>query len=174
MSCNMCTEKNPCPDCLAEMAKAVKPAEKEHRFTCDQCKEEKVYHSDFTTGYARDRENRIICFDCCGKNDADMMRNLKPGEKTDGLYLVKRDNGHGAILNYLENWCGTFSQLVYVWKTINNWGYPVYHFENNLGPVPFYGRLTGDNKQCVDFVQRKVNSNVGTVNEFVSYLAKGE
>lgn len=127
------------------------------KFTCTACKQEKTNDSDFTTGYGKDDKGNKICFDCCGDLDRTKLESLKPKEKAYCFYLTKKDNGSGATLNYLTNWPGTFKQLVYVWKTVNNWGYNVYHFENNGGKIPFYGRVTGDSKECVDFVQRKVN-----------------
>jgi hypothetical protein len=67
-------------------------------FKCFVCKETKTHEDDLTTGYGRDKHNHKICFDCCGKRDAETLRTLRTGQKT-AMYLV----GDKQI----TNWPGT-------------------------------------------------------------------
>jgi len=53
-----------------------------HEFTCSQCGQNKVHESDFSTGYGRDKNNNIICYSCCGINDAKELTDLPKGKKT--------------------------------------------------------------------------------------------
>ena len=52
-----------------------------HEFKCSQCGQNKVHESDFSTGYGKDKDGNIICYDCCGKNDASELINLPIGGK---------------------------------------------------------------------------------------------
>lgn len=71
-----------------------------HEFTCSVCHEHKTHESDFSTGYGKDKDNNIVCFDCCGKQDAISLEQLKPKEKF-YMYL-------DAKKQTLSNWPGTF------------------------------------------------------------------
>ena len=57
-----------------------------HEFTCSVCNEHKTHESDFTTGYGTDKDGNIVCFDCCGKQDALKLEQLQPKNKM-CLYL---------------------------------------------------------------------------------------
>jgi hypothetical protein len=70
-----------------------------HEFQCSICHEHKTHESDFSTGYATDSEGNKICFECCGKKDAETLSNLGPKDKF-SLYLNTRDK-------VLTNWPGT-------------------------------------------------------------------
>ena len=64
-------------------------------FRCIDCGKEKPVQKDGGTGYALDRDNRTVCYECCGKRDrADMA---ETGRAV--LYLVKRD-GKWRITNW--------------------------------------------------------------------------
>lgn len=84
---------------------------KEYHFYCDNCKQYKVYYSDFTTGYGKMPDGKKYCFDCCGKWDQENM--LKTGYAI--LYL-SYDQKPGKYLHTgfmcpqngkLSNWPGT-------------------------------------------------------------------
>lgn len=70
-----------------------------HEFICYQCGLNKIHESDFTTGYATDKEGNKVCFDCCGLNDAKELTELKPKEKF-WLYLDTKKK-------QITNWPGT-------------------------------------------------------------------
>ena len=55
--------------------------------------------SGISTGYGTDKDNKKICFKCCGKND---RKELIETGKSFG-YLVKKGNGW-----YFTNWPGSF------------------------------------------------------------------
>lgn len=59
------------------------------------------------TGYARLRNKKKICYDCCGKRDSEMLKSMAIGEKT-SLYLSK---------SYIINWPGTLKIKVLGEKT---------------------------------------------------------
>lgn len=71
-----------------------------HEFTCSVCKEHKVHESDLSTGYGRDNNDNIICFDCCGKQDALALEQLQPKNK----FIMYLDTNEQT----LSNWPGTF------------------------------------------------------------------
>jgi uncharacterized lipoprotein NlpE involved in copper resistance len=75
-----------------------------HEFICSQCNKAIVHESDFTTRYARDKDDNKICFDCCGINDANELKALQPKQKF-SLYL---DTNKKVI----TNWPGTFKIAV--------------------------------------------------------------
>lgn len=52
-----------------------------HEFTCHVCGQHKTHESDFSTGYGSDENDNKICFDCCGKQDAERLKNLQGKEK---------------------------------------------------------------------------------------------
>lgn len=64
----------------------------ETKFNCSQCKTDKSYISDITTGYGTDKEGNKICFDCCRDNDINSLVNLQPKQKFclyyDGLHIT--------------------------------------------------------------------------------------
>lgn len=93
--------------------------------TCSQCKTQidttKYYTS---TGYGIDEHGNKICFDCCGKNNYDMLENMPVGGKTT-LYLTGEHeytpietpvNGVCQVKRskwYVTNWPGTLKIKVY-------------------------------------------------------------
>lgn len=108
------------------------------RFKCHQCGG--IFASPDTggTGYAVDREDRLICYACCGLNDAAELRNMKPGDRT-VHYLDGRD--------MVTNWPGTLQIKPYSVK----------HGRHNIGRTrvdvwfmfegkPFHGVNIGDNQ----------------------------
>lgn len=70
-----------------------------HEFTCSVCNEHKKHESDFTTGYGKDKDGNIVCYDCCGKQDSKELAQLQPNQKFT-LYLNTKDQT-------LTNWPGT-------------------------------------------------------------------
>lgn len=75
-----------------------------HEFTCDRCGEQKRHESDFTTGYATNREDEKICFACCALADSAEM--VKTGSSRSlPLYLTKAPDGTYRV----GNWPGTLT-----------------------------------------------------------------
>lgn len=71
-----------------------------HEFTCSVCGEHKIHESNFSIGYGRDKDNNIVCYECCGKQDATTLEQLQPKGKF-VMYLNINDQT-------LSNWPGTF------------------------------------------------------------------
>lgn len=86
------------------------------KFTCDQCGETKEPAIDsISTGYGTDKDNKKICFTCCGINDLSKLENAKIGDRFT-YYLINRDGKH-----FIENWPGTMSiRIHYVRKGKHN------------------------------------------------------
>jgi hypothetical protein len=111
-----------------------------HEFTCSQCKQNKVHESDFTTGYAKDKGNNKICFECCGKNDIEALGNLKPKEKFI-LYLNTKEKT-------LTNWPGTLKINVgYIREGRHNIAGKRYDTWFSLGQFNYHAVQYGDNTQ---------------------------
>lgn len=82
-------------------------------FLCTECGLMKVNESEFTTGYARDKHDNKICFECCGINDRKALINMKVGERT-AYYFSK-----GVV----SNWPGTMViNPSYTRTGKHNWG----------------------------------------------------
>lgn len=82
-------------------------------FYCDYCNKEKSHISDFTAGYATDKDNKKICFDCCAIEDKKYM--IENGNsKALPLYLFPAKNppkklcpGETYGIWEVSNWPGT-------------------------------------------------------------------
>lgn len=82
-------------------------------FTCSVCKEHKTHEDNLSTGYGKDKDGNIICFDCCGKQDAKTLTELPLKEKFH-LYLNTKEKT-------LSNWPGTLKISVgYIKKGRHN------------------------------------------------------
>lgn len=116
-----------------------------HEFTCTQCNEHKTHESDFSTGYGKDKDGNIVCYACCGLNDAKELKALTGKEKMclyyDGINVTNwsgslkikpnnttkgRHNIAGSRIDvwfYLDSQCyhgtqyGNNSQILHVRKT---------------------------------------------------------
>ena len=86
--------------------------EKKTVFTCSVCNTEKTHTHEFTTGYGINKDGDKVCFDCCGKQDAERLEGLPRGGR-DMLYLVKNDAGKWTV----SNWPGTLVIPVYQMTT---------------------------------------------------------
>jgi hypothetical protein len=85
----------------------------EKTFTCHQCGKTKVIPASGGTGYATDKEDNKICYDCCGINDGEELKNLPIGGKTFHYW-----NG-----THITNWPGTLKIKPFKIKTSeHNWG----------------------------------------------------
>jgi hypothetical protein len=60
-------------------------------------------HSELTTGYGYDKDNKTFCYACCAENDQKNMDEL--GKYM--LYLVKQDNVY-----HVTNWPGSLDYQV--------------------------------------------------------------
>jgi hypothetical protein len=99
---------------------------------CTNCRFKTVYHDDITTGYGKNADGQIFCFDCCGKEDAQTM--IKNGQYT--LYYV---NGK------VTNWPGTLSFNVYgVRKSRHNFGGNRFDFWFNFDNSVWHGYQIGN------------------------------
>lgn len=111
-------------------------------FTCHVCGETKVHVSKITTGYGIDADGHKVCFACCGKADAEMMR--RDGRMT--LYLTRIP---GTFRFRVSNWPDSLSFPVSVaWGGKHNLGGRV-TFVRFIGPdgAVWSGRQVGDNSQ---------------------------
>lgn len=89
------------------------------RFVCEQCKQAKTHETtnSCSTGYARTNTTpeQIICFACCGLNDATTLASLPIGGKM-CLYSVI-GQGHSYATGKLTNWPGSF-EIKGLWFSI--------------------------------------------------------
>lgn len=121
-----------------------------HEFVCSICKEHKTHESDFSTGYALDKNDNKICFDCCGKQDAATLANLKPGEKF-FLYLNTKERT-------LTNWPGTLKlDVVYIQKGRHNIAGNRYDTWFCYGENQYHAVQYGDNTQIAHIRRLKKN-----------------
>lgn len=68
-------------------------------FRCWQCLMLKPLQRDLGTGYARDKADNFLCYECCGKNEARDLRETGKGY----LYLTRDKSGAHTV----SNWPGT-------------------------------------------------------------------
>jgi hypothetical protein len=66
-------------------------------FECSQCKKHIIHESTISTGYGRNDRDEKVCFECCGINDGNQLKNLPIGGKM-ALYYSK---------GYVTNWPST-------------------------------------------------------------------
>lgn len=78
----------------------------------------------FTTGFGRDKENKTICFACCGEND---KRQLRETGKLSGYF----SGGH------FTNWPGSFK--LHVYSVRKSW----HNFAGKDGRTDFWGMFEG-------------------------------
>lgn len=102
---------------------------------CDICHQEipKPKYS-FTTGYARDDRNRVVCYTCCADLDRQWMS--EKGQIT--LYLSGDDK--------VTNWPGSLCFPAVVFEGKHNWRGVKQLYAYFVGPddQPWYGRcVTG-------------------------------
>jgi hypothetical protein len=108
-------------------------------FRCSDCGEVKPVGTSCGTGYGYDKENRIICYACCGERDKKQMQ--ETGRAT--LYLVESDGQH-----WVTNWPNTlkFSAGVSVGRhNIAGRRYDAW-FHDHTG-ARWHGVTYGDNTQ---------------------------
>ena len=75
------------------------------KVVCADCGKECI-PDGCTTGYGIDKDDRKICFACCGEND---RKRLETDDRID-LYLTKNDAGEYTVSNWpgtLKIRCGT-------------------------------------------------------------------
>jgi hypothetical protein len=113
------------------------------KIICAGCGYKTVHHSDFTTGYGRDNQNRIWCFDCCGKRDANEM---KQNKKT-VLYF------HDG---YVTNWPSTLKLKVqYTKESRHNFGGKRIDFWFNFDGFIWHGYQIGQYNEIAHCKQTK-------------------
>jgi hypothetical protein len=111
-----------------------------HEFTCSVCNEHKVHESDFSTGYATDKNDNKVCFECMGKIDAKELRELQPKQKT-YLYLDTKQKT-------LSNWPGTFKiHLHRIKEGFHNIAGKRYDVWFDYAGNKYHGTRYGDNTQ---------------------------
>lgn len=111
-----------------------------HEFICSQCGEHKIHEDNFTTGYARDKDDNKVCFACCGLNDAKELETMPIKGKT-VLYLNTKEKT-------LSNWPGTFKiQLHAIRQGRHNIAGKRYDFWFDYKGNEFHGVQYGDNTQ---------------------------
>ena len=123
--------------------------DKTSTFYCDGHKAEvTVKHSDFTTGYGKDNEGHVFCFECCGKQDKERMER---GEAI-SLYLTLQPISLGAKISgppyKLTNWPNTLSIPIYgVRKGKHNIARTRYDFWFSFAGHSWHGVRYGENTQ---------------------------
>ncbi len=111
-----------------------------HEFTCSQCGEHKIHENNISTGYGIDKEGNKVCFDCCGKNDMEILKNLPKGEKM-CLYLDTKQM-------YITNWPGSLKLKVWsIRKGRHNIAGNRYDTWFNLGKQNYHAVQYGDMTQ---------------------------
>lgn len=80
-------------------------------FLCSQCWTQKPVGTSCGTGYGYNKENQIVCYECCGKIDESEM---KANKKHFG-YLVQREGRY-----FFTNWPATLNIPVHVRKSFHN------------------------------------------------------
>lgn len=87
---------------IVEKKRKLRRETKTHEFDCADCKQHKSHTSELTTGYATfgDSDDKV-CFECCGKRDADSM--AEHGKAT--MYLTGANESQGWA--HVSNWPGT-------------------------------------------------------------------
>ena len=150
-------------------AKTVTAPDRVHRFHCDRCGLDKEHVSDLTTGYGETEDGEIHCFECCGLDDIDRMK--ETGKIA--LYLTLKNDPivdfRGISHNYwtpekLTNWPGSLKFRLLSWsKGRHNWGIDRYDlwFKGPDGRV-WYGRQQGDT-QLTDCRRTKHTGYAGVV-----------
>ncbi len=87
---------------LQRLPDSYKPA----HFLCAGCGQTlPIRDDDGGTGYAVDANNDFKCYQCCGADDAEILR---AGKEPICLYLVRRGIGHYIV----TNWLGTLEVFV--------------------------------------------------------------
>jgi hypothetical protein len=109
-------------------------------FKCSQCNIDNVYESDFTTGYATNKDGNKICFSCCGVNDKQSLIDLKPGQK----YILYYDGEN------ITNWPGTLKiKPFYKTKGKHNFCGIRTDVYFSIGGKSFHGVQMGDFNQII-------------------------
>lgn len=122
-------------------------------FTCSHCKEEKFSKDNFTTGYGVDREGNFVCFDCCGKEDREVLISMNAGKVTEvNLYYNEKEG-------FVTNWPGSLKiKVAFKNKAKHNWGLPRFNFWFYLAGSEFYGYVIGNNTEIAHVKKLKYNS----------------
>lgn len=108
------------------------------RFECSQCHGVFARPADScATGYAVDREtDALICFACCGVNDARALSEAKPGAR----FVHYLTGG-----NVVSNWPGTLKIMVRAMRrSRNNWNTPRVDVWFSYQGKQFWGVQLGD------------------------------
>lgn len=77
-------------------------------FQCSICKMERALQNSGGTGYGTDKDGQKVCYECCGKQDAQRMR--ETGKAV--MYLGRRGEGQEVL-----NWPGSLRLPVQGTKT---------------------------------------------------------
>jgi len=98
-------------------------------FICARCKKEKINESNITTGYGTGETGEKVCFECCGIEDANTLR--ETGKLT-GYYCNGEDGKY-----YFTNWPGTLKLPVYYSR--QSW----HNFAGKNGRTDFWLKFEG-------------------------------
>lgn len=109
---------------------------------CSRCGKEIVAPNDFTTGYGKDKDGNIFCFQCCGDMDAEQLASLKPGEKM-MLYLTHNHGMDGCV----SNWPGTLKIKCHARTGRHNFAGVRYDVWFTFAGHDYHGVTYGDNTQ---------------------------
>ena len=117
------------------------------KFICHVCGLEKPVNHDGGTGYARDKDNNFVCYECCGKQDEQELKTMQPGEKTIHYWNGKE----------ITNWPGTLKIKPYFTKNSrHNIARTRTDIWFNFHSLPFHAVQYGDNSQIAHIKRLKV------------------
>lgn len=104
-------------------------------------------------GYAKRGNGDKVCFDCCGRSDAQLLRETKPGERVAmPLYLQCEPysrNGSRRSLGFVTNWPNTLRLRCHTRTGSHNWGIARYDCWFAFDGSEFHGVQYGDNTEVV-------------------------
>jgi len=119
-----------------------------HQFTCSVCHQHKTHESDFSTGYGKDKDGNIVCFECCGKQDEKQLAEL-PLKGKMSLYLDTNKK-------ILTNWPGTLHISVpYIRKGKHNFAGKRYDTWFKYAGNQYHAVQYGDNTQIAHITRVK-------------------
>ena len=115
-------------------------------FECSVCKETIMSENRTSSGYAIDKDDNKVCYECCGKSDRKELLNLKPKEKLT-LYF---SNGQ------VTNWPGSLKiDTDRVKESRHNMGGIRVDFWFKLDGMSFHGYQIGHNNQLAHIYKLK-------------------
>lgn len=115
-------------------------------FTCSVCGETKPVQTSGGTGYGRDKQDRLGCYQCCGVQDKARM--LRDGKTTMYLTYSVSPGTFNVLSGQVSNWPGTLKFPVHVvHRSHHNLARYRYDFWFTCEGQTWHGYQVGDNTQ---------------------------